>query len=199
MTMRSLTRIGVAMTVLIGLASAPALAEVEVGQKAPELELEDQAGNRVTLDDHEGSVVVLEWVNPDCPFVQRHHAAGTMKKLAETYAPKGVVWLGVNSTHYMDAEASADFREKHELPYPILVDASGKVGRSYGAVTTPHMFIIDEEGTVVYEGAIDDDPRGQKSSAENYVANALDEVVNDRPVSVAATTPYGCSVKYAKE
>ncbi len=143
--------------------------------------------------------MVLEWLNPDCPFVQRHYKAGTMKNLATQYGGEGVVWLTINSTNYMDAAANAEFKAANDLPYPILVDQSGEVGHLYGAATTPHMYVIDGNGTLVYIGAIDDDPRGTKDGPEtNYVAVALDEVLAGNAVTTAETKPYGCSVKYKK-
>jgi peroxiredoxin len=187
--------------VLAAAVAAPAIAGdgVSVGTKAQNFTLGDSAGNEVSLSDYAGKVVVLEWLNPDCPFVQRHYKAGTMKKLAATYGDRGVVWLTINSTHYMDAAANAKFKASHDLPYTILVDQSGEVGHLYGAMTTPHMFIIDGSGTLVYNGAVDDDPRGSKGDgAVNYVAAALDEVLAGKAVTAAETKPYGCSVKYKK-
>ena len=178
---------------LVAMASA-----VSAGETAADFTLEDTEGNSVSLADFKGKVVVLEWINPDCPFVQRHYEAGTMKGLAERYATKGVVWLAVNSTHYMDAATSEKWRAKYGLAYPILVDRSGEVGRLYDAATTPHMFVIDGSGGVVYEGAIDDDPRGKSESPVDYVARALDELLAGKTVSVSETKPYGCSVKYPK-
>jgi peroxiredoxin len=168
-----------------------------VGVKAPDFTLPDTAGQQVSLSDFAGKVVVLEWLNPDCPFVQRHYKAGTMKQLAATYAKKDVIWLTINSTHYMDAAANAKFKAANDLPYTILVDQSGKAGHLYGAKTTPHMYVIDGGGKLVYIGAIDDDPRGNKDQpATNYVAAALDEVLAGKAVTTAETKPYGCSVKY---
>jgi peroxiredoxin len=172
---------------------------VTVGDQAPTFTLTDTAGDEVSLSDYEGKVVVLEWLNPDCPFVQRHYKAGTMKNLATKYGAQGVVWLTINSTKYMDAAANAKFRAANDLPYPILVDQSGQVGHLYGAMTTPHMYVIDGGGRLVYMGAIDDDPRGNKGGpANNYVAAALDEVLANKVVTTAETKPYGCSVKYKK-
>jgi len=172
---------------------------VAVGKAAPDFTLPDAAGNQVSLADYAGKVVVLEWLNPDCPYVKRHYAAGTMKNLAATYGGDGVVWLTVNSTNYMDAAANAKFKAANALPYSILVDQSGEVGHLYDAATTPHMYIIDGDGTLVYMGAIDDDPRGGKESGvTNYVAAALDEVLAGDAVTTAETKPYGCSVKYKK-
>lgn len=179
-------------------AAVPAAAAVAVGEAAPGFTLMDTAGNEVSLSDFEGKVVVLEWLNPDCPFVVRHYKAGTMKALAEKYGGKGVVWLTINSTNYMDAEANAKFKAANQLPYPILVDQDGAVGHLYDARTTPHMFIIDGDGKLAYMGAIDDDPRGSSDTPANYVAAALDEVLAGKPVTTAETTPYGCSVKYKK-
>ena len=189
------------LMVLAVMVAVPAMAGdgVSVGDTAPGFTLADTAGNEVSLSDFKGKIVVLEWLNPDCPFVKRHYKAGTMKNLATQYAGEGVVWLTINSTHYMDAAANAKFKADNELPYTILVDQSGEVGHLYGAVTTPHMYIIDAQGKLVYIGAIDDDPRGSKGeSAVNYVAVALDEVVAGKAVTTAETKPYGCSVKYKK-
>ena len=171
---------------------------VAVGSAAPDFTLQDTAGTKVSLSDFEGKVVVLEWLNPDCPYVKRHYKADTMKTLATTYGEKGVVWLTINSTHYMDAAANASFKKDHGLPYSILVDQDGKVGHLYGAMTTPHMYIVTGDGTLAYMGAIDDDPRGGSDSPANYVAAALDEVLAGKAVTTAETTPYGCSVKYKK-
>lgn len=195
MRMMQRTMLGLA---LVMTAALPAGAAVAVGEAAPDFTLADQDGNSVSLSDFEGKVVVLEWLNPDCPFVQRHYKAGTMKSLAETYGGKGVVWLTINSTNYMDAAANAKFKADHGLPYPILVDQSGEVGHLYDAKTTPHMYIIDGAGKLVYVGAIDDDPRGSSDTPANHVTAALDEVLAGKAVSTPETTPYGCSVKYKK-
>ena len=179
-------------------APLPAIAGggVEAGAAAPEFTLKDQAGHEVKLSDTAGKIRVLEWVNPDCPFVKRHYEAGTMNRLAKAYAGKGVVWMAINSTNYMDAAASAAFLEANSLSYPILIDSSGEVGHAYGARTTPHIFIIDGDGRVAYQGAIDDDPRGTKDKAENYVETVLNELLAGKAVSITETKPYGCSVKY---
>jgi peroxiredoxin len=189
------------LIVLAAIVAMPAMAGdgVSVGDAAPNFTLADTAGNEVSLSDFKGKIVVLEWLNPDCPFVKRHYKAGTMKKLATEYADDDVVWLTINSTHYMDAAANAKFKADNKLPSTILVDQSGEVGHLYGAVTTPHMYVIDAGGKLVYIGAIDDDPRGNKGEAAvNYVALALDEVVAGKAVATAETKPYGCSVKYKK-
>lgn len=173
---------------------------VDPGDMAPDFTLTDTAGKTFSLADFEGNIVVLEWTNPDCPFVKRHNDESTMARLQKAYADQGVVWLTINSTHYMDSAANAAYVEKQRIGWPVLVDQDGVVGRAYGAVTTPHLFIIGGDGVVVYEGAIDDDPRGQKKpdARTNYVARALDEMLAGKPVSTLETKPYGCSVKYRK-
>ena len=123
-----------------------------------------------------------------------------MKNLTSAYSEAGVVWLTINSTNYMDAAANASFAKNEGIGWPVLVDQDGTVGHAYGAATTPHMFIIDTKGIVVYEGAIDDDPRGnmEAGARTNYVANALNDVAAGQSVSTSETKPYGCSVKYKK-
>jgi peroxiredoxin len=184
----------VMMLTIVLAAASLAAAGVSVGDKAPEFTLMDTAGNQVSLSDHDGTIVVLEWLNPDCPYVKRHYEAGTMKGLATEHGD--VVWLTINSTHYMDAAANAEFKADHDLPYTILVDQDGTVGKLYGAATTPHMYIIDSDGTIAYMGAIDDDPRGSSDAPNNYVAAALDQLEAGQAVTTAETKPYGCSVKY---
>lgn len=181
--------------------TAAAGSGVDVGEKAPDFTLNDTAGHEVGLADFKGKVVVLEWTNPDCPFVKRHYQEGTMKNLASaTSESMGVVWLTINSTNYMDAAANAGFVKAEGITWPVLVDQDGAVGHAYGAATTPHMFVIDAEGTVVYEGAIDDDPRGnmEAGARTNYVSDALNDIAAGKAVSTPETKPYGCSVKYAK-
>jgi peroxiredoxin len=188
------------MLIMAALALAPAAfaGGAAVGAAAPDFTLTDLNGEQVTLSKIAG-VRVLEWVNPDCPFVQRHYKAGTMKRLAAGYGAKGVTWLTINSTNYMDAAANQSFADAYGLSQRILVDQDGKVGHLYGAATTPHIFVVDAGGKIIYAGAIDDDPRGTGGAAvTNYVAAALDEVLAGKPVTTPETTPYGCSVKYAK-
>lgn len=192
--MKTVTLIGI-LAVAGGAAAGPG---VDVGDKAPGFTLEDSAGGSVSLSDYNGRVVVLEWVNPDCPFVKRHYSEGSMKKLTSAYSESGVVWLTINSTKYMDAAANAAFVKKEGIDWPVLVDQDGTVGHAYGAATTPHMFIIDAKGVVVYDGAIDDDPRGnlEAGARTNYVSRALNEIAAGKAVSTPETKPYGCSVKY---
>ncbi len=175
-----------------GLALAlPALADEVKG-----FTLKDQDGKEVSLSDFEGKVVVLEWTSWSCPFPIRHYKAKNMQALAEKWAAKDVVWLAINSTNYETPEQDKANREKFGLPYPVLSDKDGKVGKLYGATNTPHMFVLDKSHKVVYAGAIDDDPGGNKDETVNYVDQALTELLGDKEISVPETRAYGCSVKY---
>ena len=177
--------------------ATPAPGAEEAADLAPDFALTDQDGNKVRLADHRGKIVVLEWTNPDCPFVKRHYAAGTMKRLAEKYAPKGVMWLAINTTNYWTVAKNKGWHTMQNLPYPVLDDRAGTVGKLYGARTTPHMFIVHKDGRLVYQGAVDDDPTG-KGAKVNYVEQTLDELLAGKPVTQAEMRPYGCSVKYAQ-
>ena len=172
-------------------------AKAKIGEPAPAFTLTDTDGKEVSLSDHEGKIVVLEWFNPDCPVVQRWYDDGGMNKVFDKYKDKDVVWLAINSTsgHSVDADKKA--MERWSIERPVLNDKDGKVGKMYGAKTTPHMYISDKEGRLAYMGGIDDDPNGRKGDqATNYVSKALDELLAGETVSTAETRPYGCSVKY---
>lgn len=184
--------------------AAPA-AELTPEQKAenlliaPNFELADQDGKIHRLTDYRGKVVVLEWINPDCPFVKRHHQTKTtMVDLATAYADKDVVWLAINSTHYFNVEKNKQIAAEWNIPYPILDDSAGAVGKAYSATRTPEMFIISPEGAILYHGAIDDDPKGDKETPLNYVQAALEAILSGSPIETPRTAPYGCTVKYAK-
>lgn len=176
----------------------------EVGQAAPDFKVKDCCGQEVKLADQKGKVVVLEWFNPGCPFVKKHYDGGDMQKLQATYTAKGVVWYRVATSAAGkpspagNMEASMKYTQDQGVKSTgLLIDEGGAVAQSYGAKTTPHMFIIDPGGKLVYAGAIDDDTAPKYNpQAKNYVAAALDEVLAGKPVSTAATKPYGCSVKY---
>ena len=181
-----------------------AIASAPTGEPAPAFTLTDLAGKPVNLADYKGRTVVLEWHNFSCPFVQKHYRSGNMQALQKKYA-NDVVWLAVNSTartafDYMEpAKVSQQLAEFKAAPARYLMDESGNVGMSYGARTTPHMYIIDPAGKVVYNGAIDDKRStnvDDVKTAKNYVAAALEEMKAGKPVTVASTTPYGCSVHY---
>ncbi len=180
-----------------GEAGSPRL-RVEAGNKAPEFTLTSYDGTTISLSDYKGKIVVLEWFNYECPFVKYHYEkVNTMIELANKYKDKNVVWLAINSTGHLTTEKNKEFAEQHNLGYPVLDDSSGKVGRAYGAKTTPHMFIIDAKGNFAYNGAIDNPPLGKEENAINYVDKALAELTAGKEVSTANTEPYGCSVKYA--
>ncbi|HEY7120080.1 MAG TPA: thioredoxin family protein [Tepidisphaeraceae bacterium] len=169
--------------------------QASLGQRAPAFTAQDQQGKTVSLSDFAGKIVVLEWINPDCPFVQRHAHDHTMKDLAARY--KDVIWIGVNTTKSATNPIDADWAKQNGLTYPILNDSSSQIGQAYGAKTTPHMFVIDRKGNLVYRGAIDNDPDGKKTSDKiNYVQRALDELLAGKPVSIPETKSYGCAVKY---
>ena len=183
---------------------AAALANAPAGKPAPGFTVADLAGKPVNLSDYKGKTVVLEWHNFGCPFVQKHYRSGNMQALQKKYA-NDVVWLAVNSTHKgasdwtEPAKLTSELKQFGAAPANYLVDEPGKVGMAYGAKTTPHMYIIDPSGKVVYNGAIDDkrstNPADVKTS-KNYVVAALDELKAGKPVSVASTAPYGCTIKY---
>jgi hypothetical protein len=182
-------------------AAAPA-----VGQPAPNFRLADMNGRAVTLSDYRGKTVVLEWHNPGCPFVQKHYGSGNMQKAQAAAAQQGVVWLSINSgapgkQGHMDAAAAKAMVGKvGAKPAAYLLDPKGVVGKVYDAKTTPHMYVINAKGTLVYAGGIDDKPTANPADingARNHVLAALSELKAGKPISVATSRPYGCSVKYS--
>ena len=197
--------LGFLASLLLG-TTASATAAPEIGQPAPAFRLPSESGKEVSLSDFKGKIVVLEWTNEGCPFVKMHYESGNMQGLQERYAAKGVVWLSVVSSalgkqgHFEDAEAATEWkRSVSGKQAAILLDPEGAVGRAYGAKTTPHMFVVGKDGTLLYDGAIDDKPgtsaRGRKN-VKNWVKKALDEALKGAKVTVPLTRPYGCSVKY---
>jgi peroxiredoxin len=180
--------------VAVMLLSLPAAA-ADVGQPAPDFTLKDETGVAHSLGDYRGKVVVLEWTNPECPFVQRHYSEKTMQKTLAAYAGKPVVWLVVDSSYFTTPEKSAAWKKAQGFTPPVLQDPSGTVGHAYAAKTTPEMYVIDTQGVLRYAGAIDDDPRGRSASV-NYVRQAVDALQSGRTVPVTSSPPYGCSVKY---
>jgi peroxiredoxin len=190
---------------LAGAAPLPAAATAAVGQTAPDFTAPDLHGKPVKLSDFRGKFVVLEWTNPECPYVRRHYNSGNMPELQKELATKGVVWLAVNSSspssgEFTPPEAMAKWiADKGAAPRATLIDKDGKVGRAYGARTTPHMYVVDPQGRLIYAGAIDDKRWGSAEdtkTARNHVRAAVGEAMAGKPVSVSATSPYGCSVKY---
>jgi peroxiredoxin len=185
-------------------AANPASA-AEVGKPAPDFTLTDYEGKSHHLADYKGKIVVLEWFNADCPFVKASHGKGSLKGLSKRAAEKGVVWLGINSSasgkQGHGPERVAEGRKSFGFENPVLADEAGKVGHLYGATNTPHMFVIDAQGTLAYRGAIDNSPDGEGDSPTggklvNYVDAALEALVAGRAVEVKETKAYGCSVKY---
>ena len=178
---------------------------VNPGQPAPDFTLTDTHGKPVKLSDHKGKIVVLEWTNPDCPYVQKHYDSANMPNLQKEYGGRQVVWLSINSTREGHSEFKTPqqmngwMKEKGGVPAATLLDRDSKVGRLYGATNTPHMYVVDPKGTLVYVGAIDDkrstNPADVKT-AKNYVRVALEESLAGKPVSTPSTTAYGCTVKY---
>ncbi len=177
-----------------------------VGQPAPAFSATDTGGRTVSLSDFKGRHVVLEWVNPGCPYVRKHYDAKNMQATQKAAVDKGVVWLAVNSTapeygdHLPPAKMAAWMKEQGAAATATLMDEDGKVGRAYGARTTPHMYVIDPAGKLVYAGAIDSKPTAHKAdiaTATNHVNAALAESLAGKPVTVASTRAYGCTVKYS--
>jgi peroxiredoxin len=199
-------------TVLLGasvLSSAAPRAEAvegpRIGSAAPDFVGTDSNGKSVALKDLRGRIVILEWSNNQCPFVGKHYRSGNMQALQKEATGKGVVWLTVLSSapgeqgNLTAAEANELTRSRGAAPTAVLLDPSGTIGHAYGARTTPHMFIIDKTGTLVYMGGIDDKPTtdvADIATAKNYVRLALTAVIAGTPVQDPVTRPYGCSVKY---
>jgi peroxiredoxin len=202
MRIRTVTAIVLSAAILsLGLhAFADAAPQAKLGAKAPVFTLKDQTGKPVSLSDFAGKIVVLEWFNDGCPFVQKHYKSGSMNSTAARYGDKDVVWLAINSTDSASVETNAKVAQEWKIDRPILDDSAGTVGHLYGATNTPHMFIVDKDGKLVYSGAIDSDSsRKLSADATNYVANALDELLQGKPISQNETKPYGCTVKYKEE
>ncbi len=194
--------IGLVVAVLFVLVSARA---ARVGEKAPDFTATDSNGKVHKLSDYAGKIVVLEWHNNGCPYTRKHYDSGNMQRLQREWTGRGVIWLTVISSApgkqgYVTAAQENDYLKKmNAVPTAALLDPSGQLGRLYSAKTTPQIFIIDPAGNLVYNGAIDDRPTSDQSDisgAKNYAAQALEEVLAGKPVSVATTRPYGCSVKY---
>ncbi len=187
------------------LMSFSAFAAIDNGTMAPDFTLKSASGKEVKLSDFKGKTVVLEWLNHGCPFVKKHYSSGNMQELQKTYTAKGIVWLSIISSAegkqgYVDAKGAAQDKATHKSnATDILLDPKGTVGGVYEAKTTPHMFIINAEGTLVYQGAIDSIASTDTNDvvkADNYVALALDSILEKKPIKVSKTKSYGCSVKY---
>ena len=185
---------------------AISLAAVKVGDQAPDFTGTDSRGQTHKLSDYKGKFVVLEWHNNGCPYTKKHYESGNMQRLQKQWTDKGVVWFTVISSApgaqgYVTADQENEYMQKmHAAPTAALLDPKGEIGHLYGAKTTPHMFIINPQGQLIYNGAIDDKATSDPSDingSKNYVSEALEEAKAGQPVQVATTRPYGCSVKYA--
>ncbi len=211
-TFRTLLIAALALLPLIG---GPAVADhhkkgeekgkktAKLGEKAPDFTLKNLDGEKVSLSDHtsKDQIVILEWMNPDCPFCTRVHKSGLVSDMLEKVdklTDGNFVHIEINSTHYMGPEKTRKYLEKHGVSSTALMDKSGKVGHMYDAKTTPHMYVIDQDGVLRYRGAFDNSPKGKKSPSEreNYVIKAVKHIVNGNDVSPQKVKPWGCSVKY---
>ncbi len=198
--------VAIAAAFVLGNVSSPmASGDAQVGNPAPGFTLTDTNGNSVTLADYRGKYVVLEWINYDCPFVAKHYNSKNMQGIQDKYREQGVVWLAVNSSaegkqgHFSNDEIHARMKKHASTVDAYLLDGSGDVGRTYGATHTPHMYVIDPEGTLVYMGAIDSIRSADVADvpkADNYVSMALDATLAGQDVPVKTTRAYGCTVKY---
>lgn len=193
------------ISIAINSTVATAQSSAVVGEKAPNFELTDAYGETHSLSDFEGEYVILEWLNHDCPFVRKHYDGNNMQELQKRYTDEGVVWLSIISSvpgtqgHLQPEEAQQITQEKNASPTAVLLDVDGSVGKMYDARVTPHMYIINPDGVLEYNGAIDDKPTARLrdlEGAHNYVVAAMTSLRNGDPVEVKTNTPYGCTVKY---
>jgi AhpC/TSA family len=186
------------------LVAAPAHSAVAVGQNAPDFALKDASGKTVKLSDFKGKHVVLEWTNPGCPFVVKHYDSGNMPATQKEAIAKGVVWLSINSTEkgsadFMEPVKLAAWQKDKQAPATMLMDEDGVAGKAYGARTTPHMYIVNPQGQLIYAGGIDSIPSASPADipkATNYIKQGLTQALAGKPLNPASTQPYGCSVKY---
>jgi hypothetical protein len=183
----------------------PALAVVP-GTPAPDFKGTDSTGAQHSLSEYRGKFVVLEWANQGCPYDRKHYLSGSMEALQKQWTAKGVVWLSVISSapgeqgYVTPAEENTYLKTMHAAPTAAILDPDGTIGRLYAAKTTPHIFVIDPTGKLIYQGAIDDKPTTDQEDlkgARNYLSETLTEAMSGKPIQVASTRPYGCNVKYA--
>src|SRR5436853_4536917 len=196
------------LTALLSIAVSTALFAADspaVGTNAPDFSLTDSKGKTQSVSQYKGKYVVLEWFNPECPFVKKHYGSGNMQKLQTEFTSKGIVWLTIDSNapglegNLTAEQANAKIAEWKTKQTALVLDPEGKAGRAYGAKNTPHMFVINPEGKIVYEGAIDNKPSTDQAdiaTATNYVKVALDESLAGKAVTTPSSRPYGCSIKY---
>jgi alkyl hydroperoxide reductase subunit AhpC len=200
-----MNKINLGLLVVAMMVAGGLYAQVVPGQKAPDFTLTDTNSQKHSLSDYKGKFVVLEWFNPECPFVKKHYNSGNIPNLQREYTAKGVVWLSVDSSaagkqgNLPSGEINKFIAVKGAAPTAVLLDADGRVGHLYDAKTTPAMYVIDPKGNLIYQGAIDDTPGtdpAEIKTSKNYVREALDMALGGKPVVVSATKSYGCSVKY---
>lgn len=203
--MRPIQILGSSAAMVAALLVNQAYAAVKVGEPAPDFQIAGADGQPHSLSDYRGKFVVLEWTNADCPFVRKHYSSGNMQSLQKEATRDGAVWLSIISSAdgkegHVDAAQATKLTEKRKAaPTAVLLDEKGTAGHLYEAKTTPHMFVIDPKGTLIYAGAIDNTPSTDPTdiaSSKNYVKVALEEARAGKPVTEAVTKPYGCSVKY---
>lgn len=187
------------------LAATSAMAQAVVGNPAPAFTATDTTGKPVTLSDFKGKFVVLEWTNPECPFVGKHYNSGNMPATQKQMTAKGVAWLSIQTTKKNDDKARAELqawqKSKNASPTATIIDSDGNVARAYRATATPHMYVVDPQGTLIYAGAIDSKPSANPADIEtatNFVSQALDEAMSGKTVSRPSTRAYGCAVKYPR-
>ena len=199
------TRLLVALLACLSSTALVAADSPAVGTNAPDFSVTDSKGKTQTVSQYKGKYVVLEWFNPECPYVKKHYGSGNMQKLQEEFTGKGVVWLSVDSSapglegHLTAEQAEKKIAEWKTKQTALVLDPDGKAGRTYAAKNTPHMFVINPEGKIIYAGAIDNKPSSDASdiaSSTNYVKAALDESLASKAVTTPISKPYGCSVKY---
>ena len=204
---RVLTAGALGAALVLGANASLARGKVQPGAAAPDFTVIDTSGKPVSLSSFKGKLVVLEWTNHDCPYVRKHYGTGTMQQLQRDTTADGVVWLSVISSargqqgHVEALEADKLTADRKAAPTAVLLDTDGKVGRLYGASTTPHMFIIDRAGALAYMGGIDDKPSSSPDTiktARPYVREALAALRDGKPAATTWTRPYGCSVKYSE-
>lgn len=191
-------------TIALLLTFALAVRAAEIGKPAPEFTGTNIHGKAISLADYKGKIVVIESYNSDCPFCHNHYGSGAAQELQKELADKGVVWLLVNSvnpknmSHRTAEQAQTEWKELKIAATAWIDDSSGDIGRAYEMKTTPHVFIVDKSGNLAYDGAMDNNPKpfGDPRKAKNYVRNAVEELLADKPVSVSKTKPYGCAVHY---
>ncbi len=197
---------GAAAIVALSTSAPPATAQARIGAPAPSFTLTDSNGRSLSLADFKGKTMVLEWTNHECPYVGKHYRGNSMQMLQKKWTGQGVVWLSMISSapglqgHVSPQQANQLTTDRGAAPTAVLFDPTGKIGHAYGARATPHMYVINGEGELVYIGGIDDQPTARVEDlkiARNFVDEALSEISQGKPVSVSGSRAYGCSIKYA--